>query len=44
MKEILKEILQAIDDLSRAVERGDIDLSQFREKLLEIYSKIDLLN
>lgn len=37
------EMLQAIDNLSRAVERGDTDLSDFRESLVEISMKIKSL-
>lgn len=40
MKEILQEILQKIDDLSRAVERGDIDLQDFREGLVDVSIKV----
>lgn len=40
MKEILMEILTSIDQLSRSVERGDIDLADFRENLVEISMKI----
>lgn len=40
MKEILLEILNKIDELSRSVETGDIDLSYFREELVELSMKI----
>ena len=44
MKEIILEILNKIDDLSRAVERGDIDLSDFRQELVELYAKAKKIN
>ena len=40
MKEEILKIISKLDELSRAVERGDRDLSDFREDLLALYVEV----
>lgn len=44
MERILIEIVKSIDELSRAVERGDVELQDFRDDLVDIVINIKELN
>ena len=41
MREKILRTLELIEKLSRAVERGDTDLSDFREEVLKFYQEVN---